>query len=165
MAFEQREVRMAEGRINGRFRDVGEPPLRDLFRQLSEDAARLVRQEIALGKAEVRETVVSLGKDAVRIGTALGLGMLGAMAATAFAIVGLGALIGNYWLSALIVTVLLLAIGAIMGRSAMRQMRGRDLKPTQTLETLRADAEWAKHEARMVKQELTSDGSRSPVQM
>ena len=164
MAFEQRDVRV-DGRTNGRFRDVGEPPLRDLFRQLSDDAARLVRQEIALGKAELRETVASLGKDAVRIGIAVGLGLLGAMAATAFAIIGLGALLDNYWLSALIVTVVLLGIAAIMGRSAIRRMSERDLKPTQTLETLRADAEWAKQEVAVVKRELKSDGNRSPVQM
>ena len=165
MAVEQRDIRVVEGRTNGRFGQVDEPPLKELFRQLGEDASTLVRQEVELGKAELRDTAKSLGKDASRLGIAAVIGLLGAMAGTAFAIIGLGALIDNYWLSALIVTVVLLGVAATTAKSAIDRMKEQDLKPTQTIETLRADAAWAKREVDAVKTELKSDGSRSTVQM
>jgi len=133
-----------------------EPPLSDLFRQLSDDATRLIRQEVALGKAELRATGSALAGDAAKLGVAAGLGLLGAMAATAFLIIGLGALLLNYWLAALIVSVLFLGVAAVLAKQALDDIKKRDLKPTETIETLRADAEWAKHEAREVKREWRS---------
>jgi hypothetical protein len=133
-----------------------EPPIGELFRQLSEDATRLIRQEVALGKAELRETGSALARDAGQIGIAAGLGYLGALAATAFLIVGLGTLLANYWLAALIVAVVFLGAGAVLGKRAVTDIRERDLKPTQTIETLRADAEWAKREVAEVRREWKS---------
>jgi uncharacterized membrane protein YqjE len=163
MAVEQRDFRVERGM--NRLGQEGEPPLRELIRQLSEDASELVRQEVGLVKAELRENAKSHAKDATKIGMSIGIGLLGGMAALAFEILGLGALIDNYWLSALIVTVVLLAVAAIMGKGAMNRMKERGLKPKETMETLRADAEWAKREVEVVKRELKSDGSRSPVEM
>jgi uncharacterized membrane protein YqjE len=161
MVVDPRGIRVEGGAARGPMMGE-EPPLRDLFRQLSEDGARLIRQEVALGKVELRETATAVGRDAVRIGVAVGVGLLGAMAATAFLIVGLGALLENYWLSALIVTVVLLGVAGMMARRAIEDLKHRDIKPTQTLETLRADAEWAKREVEVVKSELKSNGSRTP---
>lgn len=157
MAVERREIRI-EGRPTPRpgvsFGE--EPPLGELFRQLSDDATRLIQQEIALGKAEVRETGKALARDAMKVGVAAVLGLLGGIAATIFLIVGLGVLIGSLWLSALIVTVVLLGVSAWLLKSATSDLQKRDLKPTQTIETLRADAEWAKDEVGAVKREWRS---------
>jgi hypothetical protein len=137
-----------------RYRD--EPPLGELFRQLSDDATRLVQQELALAKTELRQTGTELVRDGVKIGAAAGLALLGALAATAFLILALGALLGNYWLSTLIVAVLLLGAAAMIGKPAIDDIRERDLKPTETIATLRADADWAKQEAKAVKREWRS---------
>jgi hypothetical protein len=157
MAVKERDIRTYD-RNGGRpgFSARSEPPLGELFRQLSDDATRLIRQEIALGKVEMRETGSALARDGAKVGIAAGIGLLGAMAGTAFLIVGLGALIGNYWLSSLIVTVAMLVVAAVLGKGAIDDIRSRDLKPTETLETLRADAEWAKREADIVKREWKS---------
>jgi hypothetical protein len=157
MAIEQREMRVDRGpspRFGGPLRE--EPPLGVLFKQLSEDASRLMRQEVALAKTELRETATALGKDAAKVGVAAGVGIMGAFAALAFAIIGLGDLLDNYWLSALIVTVVLLVVAAIMVKSAMNDIKQRELKPVQTMETLRADAQWAKREAQTLKRDLKS---------
>jgi hypothetical protein len=157
MATEQRELlvnRTNNWRENGAARD--EPPIGVLFKQLSEDASRLVRQEVALGKVELKEVVSALGRDAARIGIAAGVAIMGAFAALAFIIIGLGDLLGNYWLSALITAVVLLAIGAVMVKSAMADIKRRDLKPTATIETLRDDAQWAKREIAGVKRDWKS---------
>jgi hypothetical protein len=157
MAVENGDIR-TDGRNGPRpgVSFANEPPLGELFRQLSEDATRLIRQEVALGKAELRETGSALARDGARIGIAAGLGLLGAMAGTAFLILALGALIDNYWLSSLLVTVAMLVGAAVLGKGAIDDIKHRDLKPTQTLDTLRADADWAKREADLVKQEWKS---------
>jgi hypothetical protein len=157
MAIEHRELRVDGGpgpRFGGPLRE--EAPLGELLKQLSEDASRLVRQEVALAKTEIRESASALGKDAAKIGVAAGVGIMGAFAALAFVIIGLGSLIDNYWLSALIVAVVLLVTAAIMAKSATNDIKQRELKPVQTMETLRADAQWAKREAQAVKREWKS---------
>lgn len=133
-----------------------EPSVGELFRELSDDATRLVRQEIALAKAEMRQTGRALAKDAAKIGIAVGMAALGAMAGVAFLILALGALIDSYWLSALIVSLALLGIAAVLAKNAKADLAERDLKPTRTMETLRADARWARHEVEEVKRELKS---------
>jgi uncharacterized membrane protein YqjE len=157
MAVNQRdlEIRFERGR-NGSSAPRDEPPIGDLFRRLSDDASRLVRQEIALAKVELRESVSVLGKSAVKVGIAAGVALLGALAAVAFLIVGLGDLIDNYWLSALIVSAVLLAIAAVMGKGAMNDLKGHEMKPAQTIDTLRDDADWAKQEIATVKREWRS---------
>lgn len=155
MAIEQREMRVDRGpspRFGGPLRE--EPPLGELFKQLSNDASRLVRQEVALAKTELRESASVLGKDAAKVGVGAGVAIMGAFAMLAFAIIGLGDLLDNYWLSALIVGVVLLVIAAVLVKSATNDIKRRELKPVQTMETLRADAQWAKREAQALKRDL-----------
>ena len=159
MALEQRESRLANG--NGRvspdrMQGTGESSLGELFGQLSRDAQHLIQQEVALAKAELRETGSALARDGAKIGVAAALGLIGALAATAFVIIGLGDLLDNYWASALLVTVIYLAVAAFLATSAMKDIKGRRMKPEETLETLREDADWAKREARDLKTDWTS---------
>lgn len=134
----------------------GEPPLGELFGQLASDAGRLVRDEVALAKAELRDAGATLARDGAKLGIAAGLGLLGAIAATAFLILALGDLLDNYWLSALMVSVLFLGVAAYLGTKAMEDVKRRGVKPEQTLETLREDVDWAKREAQVVKRGLRS---------
>jgi hypothetical protein len=157
MAANHRDIRLERrpGRKDGGpFQD--EPPLGELFRQLSADATRLVRQEVALGKAELRETGSAIARDAAKIGVAAGLGLLGAQAVTAFLIIALGALLGSYWAAALIVAVVYSTIAAVLVQRAREDLRSRSLKPEQTIETLRDDVVWAREEAAAVKREWKS---------
>lgn len=109
-----------------------------------------------LAKVELRESVSHLGKGATRVGLAAVLGLLGGLAMVAFLIVGLGDLIDNNWLSALIVSAVLLAIAAVMGRWGMHELKAGEISPTQTIDTLRDDADWAKQETASVKREMRS---------
>ncbi|MDP9347840.1 MAG: phage holin family protein [Gemmatimonadota bacterium] len=153
----RRDFRLDGGGPAGDGRAAGdEPPLGELFGQLTSDAGRLIRQEVALAKAELRETGATLARDGAKLGVAAALGLLGAMAATAFLIIALGDLLDNYWLSALLVTVLLLAVAAYLAKSAMNDVKRRGLTPEQTVETLREDVQWAKREGEAVKRGLTS---------
>ena len=133
---------------------IQERPLGELFRDLAADGAALMRQEVALAKAELRETTSALTRDLVRIMIAAGVALVGVLALVAFVIVALGDALDNYWLSSLIVAVVFLAVGALLARGAAKDMKERDLKPQATVETLQADKAWAQREMQDLKQRV-----------
>jgi uncharacterized membrane protein YqjE len=155
MASEQYDPRVGRRDVGAGGAAGGEPSLGDLLKRLTTDTGELVRQEVGLAKAEMREVGATVARDGAKIGIAAGLALAGTLALTAFAIIALGDLLDNYWLAALIVGVVMLAIGGLLVRSAVNDVKRRGLAPTQTVDTLREDAEWAKQEARQVKKELT----------
>jgi hypothetical protein len=134
----------------------GRASIGELFGRLSDDAQRLIRDEMALAKAELRETGTALAGDGKQLSIAAGITLMGALALTAFLILALGDLLDNYWLSALIVSVLYLGTAAILGRRALADIKRRSMKPQKTIETSRNDVNWAQEQAREVKRELTS---------
>ena len=144
-------------RGNGRYEP--QPSIGELFGQLSNDASRLIQQELALAKAEMKESVATVARDTAKFGAAAVLGLLGALSATAFLIIGLGDLLDNYWASALLVTVVYLAVAAFLAKSAANDLKTRGVKPTETLKTLKEDANWARAEAQALKRDWTSQKS------
>jgi uncharacterized membrane protein YqjE len=131
-----------------------EEPLGDVLKRFGQDASTLVKQEITLAKLELRESVKGLAKDAGKLGTAAGLGLFGGIALLAFVIIGLGDLINNYWLSSLIVAVLLLGAAALMARGALEHMKRNRIAPQETVQTLKEDQRWAKREVQEFKQSM-----------
>lgn len=127
-----------------------------LLKELSGDATHLIQQEIALAKIELREAGTTLASDAAKIGIGVGLALPGVFALTAFLVVGLGDLLDNYWLAALIVGVLFVAVGALLAGNAVADIRRRGLAPEATVETVREDGAWAKREMRELKQHVMS---------
>ncbi len=155
MAIEQRRFGIEQG--DGRFDAplIGrEPALGDLFRQLAEDTNHLFRQEVNLAKVELRQTGAELARDGMKLGIAAGLALVGVLALGAFLVIALGNLIGSYWLSALLVGVVFLAIGGALANAAISHIRNRGLRPEQTIDTLREDTAWMKREARDLKREF-----------
>jgi uncharacterized membrane protein YqjE len=132
-----------------------EPSLGELLTRLTTDTGDLVRQEVALVRAEVRQVGGTLARDGTRLGIALGLALAGALAITAFLVIAIGDLLNNYWLGALVVGLVLLGIGAVLAKSAIADVKKRGLTPAQTVASLKEDAAWAKQETREVKRELT----------
>jgi uncharacterized membrane protein YqjE len=158
MAREQPEPRI-ERRNEGVRAEAtagAEPSLGDLFKRLTTDTGELVRHEMNLAKAEMRQAGATLARDGTKIGIAAGLALAGVLALTAFLIVALGDLFNNYWLAALIVGAVFLLIGGFMAKNAVNDIKRRGMKPEETIDTLREDTAWAKQEARELKRELTS---------
>ncbi|HEX6560308.1 MAG TPA: phage holin family protein [Longimicrobiales bacterium] len=158
MAIHEHDVRSpqfnrTDGRFNRNLHD-DEVPLGDLLRRFGQDAGNLVKQEIALAKIEMRESMKGYARDAGRLGVAVGVAWFGAMALVAFLVIGLGALINNYWLSALIWTVVLLGAAAVLAKGALAHLKRNSLAPEETVETLKEDQRWAKQEAQEFKQRL-----------
>jgi membrane protein len=129
-----------------------------LFRDLGDDAARLVRAEIALARAEIRRASTSLAGAAGRIAAGAALSAVGLLTLVAAAVAGLGALLGErYALAAAIIGALFLAAGGLLLASGLRGARRQPIAPTATLETLRETGGWAKDEAASLRAALTGD--------
>jgi uncharacterized membrane protein YqjE len=125
--------------------DLNEQPIGELLKQLANETTTLVRQELDLAKAEMREKGRIAGPAVGMIGVAAAVALIAAGALTAFLILALDGVMPN-WLAALIVA---LVYGAT---AALLYLRGKERveavgspAPRQTIETLKEDAQWAKH--------------------
>jgi len=109
--------------------------LGDLLGEVTRDLSTLIRQEIALAKAELKE---SAGKAAKGAGTLGGAAYAAGMTVLFLSIAlwwALGTLVGNSW-SGVIVAVLWAVIGLILyviGRNQLKEIEGAP----QTVETLK----------------------------
>lgn len=122
-----------------------ERSLGDLFADLSRQTSDLVRQEMSLAKAEMTQKARELGKDA---------GYIGAGAAVAYGgfLVILGAIvliIGTWlpmWAAALIVGVIVAAVGGFLAWRGKQRIAEINLAPQQTVDTLKEDVRWAREQ-------------------
>ena len=127
--------------------DAGERPVSELTRDLAEQTATLVRQELQLAQVEMREK----GKRA-----GIGAGLFGGSGVVA--LYGLGALIAaailliaeevDAWLAALIVAAVLFAIAGVLALTGKKQVsEATPPKPEQTIETVKQDVQQVKASA------------------
>jgi len=111
--------------------------LGELLGDLTQDITKLVRQELTLARAEMANKAGNIGKQLglLAIGGALAYsGVLAIVAALVIIVAMLGL---PYWASALIVGVVVAAIGGLLVKKGLDAIRGQDLVPRQTLETLK----------------------------
>jgi uncharacterized membrane protein YqjE len=139
-----------DGRAAGRT----EPALGDLFRQLAQDSATLVRQEMTLAKAELKNNVRSVARDAAMVAVGGVLALVGVIVLIAFLVVAVGDALDNYWLGALIVGVLFLLVGGLLAMSNLKKLKHEEVAPTRTLETLKEDKQWLQSEIKQARREL-----------
>lgn len=100
--------------------------LGDLLGEVTRDVSTLMRQEIALAKAELAETGKRAGKGAGLLGGAGYAGMMAVLFLSIAAWWGLGYLIGNAW-SAVVVAIVWGIIALVLylrGRKEMGAVRG-----------------------------------------
>ena len=125
--------------------DLRERPVAELLKQLANETTTLVRQELDLAKAEMREKAGKVGAGAGMWGTAGAAALLALGALTAFLILALDGVMPS-WLAALIVGIAYAAIaGVLYLRGKQRVEEAGSPVPEQTVETLKEDAQWAKH--------------------
>lgn len=128
----------------------------DLFRQMTSDASLLVQQEVHLAKAEVKESISHIRTMAVWFALAAALAIPGLLALTAFLVIGLGAVLGSYWASALIIGAILMIAAAVLSRRALSIVRDGKIGLPRTKASLAEDATWGKEELRALKREMTA---------
>jgi MFS family permease len=138
---------MAE-QVGGPVADPREKPIGELFKDLSEETSTLIRQEMALAKAELSEKGKEAGKGAGLFGGAGVVGLLAAGALTA-AIIALLDKAMDTWLAALIVAVVYGAIAAVLAlRGKQEIQQAAPPVPEQTVDSVKEDVAWAKTRAR-----------------
>lgn len=117
----------------------------DLFSDLTADLRVLVRQEVALARAEISDKVSHLGRDAATIAIGAVLALVGFQALVATAIIALS-LVLPAWLSALIVGAVLALVGGLLAWRGYRDIQERGIVPQETVESIKEDAQWAKEQ-------------------
>jgi uncharacterized membrane protein YqjE len=125
--------------------ELRDRPVGELLKQLANETTTLVRQELELAKAEMREKAGKAGPGFGMWGAAGVTGLLALGALTAFLILALDGAMPN-WLAALIVGLVYAAIaGFLYLRGKQRVKEAGSPVPEQTIETVKEDVQWAKH--------------------
>lgn len=117
--------------------------LGELFSELAQKTSTLVRQEVNLAKTEMSHKASRAGRH---------IGVLAAGGAVAYAgllaiLAGVIVLLDNVmplWASALLVGVVVAVVGYLLVRRALDALKREDFAPTETIETLKEDQQWAK---------------------
>lgn len=132
----------ADGASRAEERSVAE-----MVSALTADASLLVRQEVALAKAEVREEARQAANGASMLGAA---GVLGHMSLLllSFSIAWALSSAIHPGLAFFIVAVVYAAAAGLLAVAGRQRLQQRQPTPQQTAETLREDVEWAKSRTR-----------------
>jgi hypothetical protein len=127
--------------------ELRERPLGDVARDLTRDVTLLVRQEVELAKAEMTEKGRTAAPGLGMIGGAGVVGLMAAGSLTAFLILVLSVFLPD-WASALIVGAVLAAVAYLLVKQGKERVEQAGAPvPTQTIETVKEDVEWAKTRA------------------
>ncbi len=122
-------------------RSIGE-----LFGDLMQQTGMLVRQEVKLATTELSDKASRVGKEIGALAIGGAVAYAGFLALLAAIIIGLGQLGLPWWLAALLVGVVVLAIGGLMVQKGLTALKGQSMAPTQTIATLKEDQAWAKEQ-------------------
>ena len=120
-----------------------ERSLGELFSELAGETSTLVRQEVALAKAELTQKAAYVGRNVGLLvvgGAVLFAAFLAVMAA---AVIGLSNAMPS-WAAALVVGVVVGIVGGALVFKAAYALKETDVTPRQTVETLKEDAQWVK---------------------
>lgn len=122
--------------------------LGELFSQLGSELGTLIRQEIRLAQTEMSEKATMFGRGAAMLAIGAVVLYAGLLALLATAVIILAALGVPWWLSALVVTAVVLLVGMMLVQRGLERLRRTSLTPKQTVESIREDVQWAKEQAR-----------------
>ena len=136
---------MSEHATNGaQTGDPRERPITELIKDLSQQTSTLVRKEIELAKAEVREQGKLAGRGGGMLGGAAVAGLLALGALTAALITLLDDAMAT-WVAALIVTALWAVVALVLAKSGQKALQRSTPPAPQTVETVKEDIQWAKN--------------------
>jgi hypothetical protein len=122
--------------------------LGELFSRLGNELGTLIRQEMRLAQTEMSQKATSYGRGAAMLavgGVVLYAGLLALLATVVIILAAAGL---PWWLSALIVSVVVLIAGGVLVQQGLERLRRTSLTPKHTVESIKEDVEWAKEQAR-----------------
>ncbi|GAB3648001.1 hypothetical protein GCM10028833_12880 [Glycomyces tarimensis] len=125
-----------------------EQSIGQLVSEAARDVSDLLRKEVELAKAELREEATKASKAGAKLGAASVIGYLALLLAS-FAIAwGLAEVMPAGW-AFLIVAVVYAIVATVLFINGRKQFRKISPMPRQTVETLKEDATWAREQTRL----------------
>ena len=124
--------------------DPRERSIGELVKELSAQTSTLVRQELALARAELQEQGKTAGKGAGMMSGAAVAGLLALGSLTAALIALLDKAMAT-WVAALIVMALWAVIALVLAKAGQRSFQRATPPAAQTIETVKEDIQWAKN--------------------
>ena len=119
--------------------------LGELFSDLSQQTAELIRQEMRLAKAELSDKLSDVGRHATMIAVAAVFALAAVMAVTAAIVLLLIQFGVQPWLAAAI-TAAVMGLGAyLLVQSAVAALRKTTIAPVETMHSLKETTQWLKN--------------------
>ena len=125
--------------------------LGDIVSGLIKDLQDIVRGEVQLAKTELKEDVSKIGKAAAMLVAGAVVGLVGFIFLMWTAIFLLNEWIEEIWISAGIVAAVLLVIAGILAMVGKSKLSKANLKPEETIESVKEDKQWANQQIKSVK--------------
>jgi len=122
--------------------------LGELFSDLSQQTAELIRQEMRLAKAELSENLSDVGRHAAMIAAAAVVGLAAMMAVTAAIVLLLVELGVTPWLAAVITAAAMGVVAFLLAQSGIAALRTKSLAPVETMHSLKETTQWLKNGTR-----------------
>ncbi len=117
--------------------------LGELFNELASGFSTMLRQEIALAKAETKESLTHAMKDVLFLAIGGFILYSALYVFLAAAVAGLSEVV-PVWLSAVIVGVFVCIIGYVLVQKGIKDLKSRSFKPEQTIESIKTDEQWVR---------------------
>lgn len=119
-------------------RSIGE-----LFSELAAETGTLIRQEVALAQTELAAKASIVGRNVGYLAVGGAVGYAAVLALLAGVILALSNFIPA-WLAATVVGSVVGIVAFLMISSALNALKNADLKPEETVESIKEDAQWLK---------------------
>jgi hypothetical protein len=120
-----------------------ERSLGDLFSELAAETGTLIRQEVSLAQVEIAGKATRVGKQVGYLVVGGAIGYAAILAIMAGIIIGLSYFMPA-WVAALIVGGVVGGVAFFLISSAIERLKNTNLKPEETVESIKEDAQWLK---------------------
>ena len=119
--------------------------LGELFSDLSQQTAELIRQEMRLAKAELGEKVADVGRHAMMIGVGIAFALAAVVTlagAVALLLVQFGVV---PWVAALLAAAAMGAVAFVLAQSGISALKQKSIAPVETMHSLKETTQWLKN--------------------
>ena len=116
----------------------------ELIGEVADDFARLVRQQLELAKAEVKEQAVLAGRASAMLGVAAIAGLMVTILVSFAIVFALSAVMPSGW-AALIVAIIWAVVAAAAYATGRQRLRAVSPIPQKTVQTLKEDVQWLRN--------------------
>lgn len=122
--------------------------LGELFSDLSQQTAELIRQEMRLAKAELSEKAADVGRHAMLIGAGVAFGLAAVVtlaAALTLVLIEVGV---APWIAAVIAAVAMGVTAYLLAQSGITALKNKSIAPVETMHSLKETTQWLKNGTR-----------------